>query len=124
MRPTLATVLSPRPWESRLVDAALESGLVRLVGRCYNPADVAHVDVVVVGTETPWLNANRIARWRLQGIAVIGVFPAGDRVAVDLLCRSDVDQLFVENAAALLILRAARDLAGREAFSSLPKVAP
>ncbi|NND03607.1 MAG: hypothetical protein HKN91_12550 [Acidimicrobiia bacterium] len=112
MRPSVASVISPRPWEKRLADAAAESGLVRLVARCYNPGDLpAGVEVIVAGTETPWLNARLIASWRRRGVAVIGVFPAPDRAAVALLCRAEVDQLFVETVDPALILRTARDLA-------------
>ena len=49
----MATVLSPRPREAELVRTAIESGLVRLLARCYNPADVPAADAVVVGSEVP-----------------------------------------------------------------------
>lgn len=90
--------------------AARDSGLVRLVARCYDPADVTGVESVVVGTETPWLSTEIITRWRRKGIVVVGVFPAADRVAIALLCRSQVDQLFVETADPILVLRAVRAL--------------
>lgn len=106
----MATVLSPRLWEARLVAAAVETGLVRLVARCYNPQDVPTVDAIVVGSETPWIRASLIAKWRAGRISVIGIFPQSDRVAIDLFCRSQVDQLFVETAEPALVLRAVRDL--------------
>ena len=126
MRPTVATVLSPRPWEPRFVDTAVDTALVRLVARCYDPVDLPPVDVVIVGTETPWLNARHVARWHAAGITVIGIFPATDRAAVELLCRAGVDQLFAETAEPVLILRAARDLAARRACAqrSNPIAAP
>lgn len=112
MRPSVASVISPRPWEKQLADAAAESGLVRMVGRCYNPEDLPDdVDVIVVGSETPWLSGPIVAAWRRRGAAVIGVFAAPDRAAVALLCRAGVDQLFVETVDPVLILRAARDFA-------------
>ena len=112
MRPSVASVISPRPWERRLVDAAMETGLVRLIARCYNPQDVPQgVNVIVAGTETPWLSPELVTAWRRNGATVIGIFPAPDRAAVAMLCRAGVDQLFTETADPILILRAARDLA-------------
>jgi len=111
MRPSVATVLSPRPWEARLVQCAAETGLVRLMARCYNPGDVPAVDVVVTGSEVSWLSAAVIAQWRRSGLAVVGIFPDGDRPAIGMFCRGGVDQLFAEVADPVVILRAVRDLA-------------
>ena len=111
----MTTVLSPRPWEAELVRTAIESGLVRLLARCYNPSEVATevvvADAVVVGSEVPWLNVAVIEHWRHSGIAVIGVFPLGDRPAIEMFCRAGVDQLFTDIADPLVMLRAVRDLA-------------
>lgn len=115
VRPAIATVLTPRPWEAELVQTAIESGLVRLVARCYNPADVPTVDAVVVGSEAPWLNVAVIERWRETGLAVIGVFPLGDRPAIEMFCRARVDQLFAEVADPMVVLRAVRDVAAASA---------
>jgi len=115
VRPTIATVLSPRPWEAELVRTAIESGLVRLLARCYNPADVPAVDAVVAGSEVPWLNGSVIAQWQRSGLAVIGVFPLGDRPAIEMFCRAGVDQLFADVADPVVMLRAIRDVAAAEA---------
>lgn len=112
MRPRLATVLSPRPWEARIVEEAADTCLVRLVARCYDPGEIPPVDALLVGTETPWLNPAHIATWQRRGIAVVGMFPLGDRAAIAFLCRSFVDQLFVEEAEPLVILRAVCELTG------------
>ncbi len=106
----MATVLSPRPWEAELVRTAIESGLVRLLARCYNPGDVPAADVVVVGSEVPWLNGAVIDRWHRYGLAVIGVFPLGDRPAIEMFCRAGVAQLFADVADPLVVLRAVRDV--------------
>ena len=90
---------------------AIESGLVRLLARCYHPADVPAVDAVVVGSEVPWLNGAVIADWRRSGFAVIGVFPLGDRPAIEMFCRAGVDQLFADVAEPVVVLRAIRDVA-------------
>lgn len=116
MRPSLATVLSPRPWEAELVRTAIESGLVRLVARCYNPVDVPAVDAVVVGSEVPWLSGSVIAQWQRFGLAVIGVFPLGDRPAIEMFCRAGVDQLFTDVADPVVMLRAIRDVVATATF--------
>ena len=112
----MATVLSPRPWEAELVRTAIESGLVRLLARCYNPDDVPAADAVVVGSEVPWLNGAVIDHWRRSGLAVIGVFPLGDRPAIELFCRAGVDQLFGEVADPVVVLRAVRDVVATSAM--------
>lgn len=110
MRPTVATLMTPRPWEAALVQAATDTGLVRLLARCYNPADLPAVDAVVAGSEVPWLSVAAIDQWRRSGIVVVGVFPLGDRPAIEMFCRAGVDQLFGDQADPLVILRALRDL--------------
>ncbi len=110
MRPLVATLMTPRPWEAALVQTAIDTGLVRLVARCYNPADLPSVDAVVAGSEVPWLSVARIEQWSRSGIAVVGVFPLGDRPAIEMFCRANVAQLFSDNADPLTILRAVRDL--------------
>ena len=83
-RPLVATVLSARPWEARLVAVARAAGSIRVVGRLYQPEDLdrlRRVDVVVVGAETPWATPARVKSWRDRGIAVLGVVPDGDRPA-------------------------------------------
>ncbi len=93
-----------------MADAATETGLVRLVARCSEPGEVPTADAIAVGTETPWLSRAAIERWRQEGSVVIGLFPIGDRPAVELLCRSEVDQLFTQAVEPLVVLRAIRDL--------------
>jgi hypothetical protein len=108
----MATVLSPRPWETELVRTAVETGLVRLLARCYNPADVPPADAVVVGSEVPWLNGTIIDHWHRAGLAVIGVFPLGDYPAIEMFCRAGVDQIFADIADPVVVLRAVRDVTG------------
>ncbi len=108
----MATVLSPRPWEAELVRTATDTGLVRLLARCYNPADIPAADVVVAGSEVPWLSVAVIDRWHRAGLAVIGVFPRGDRPAIEMFCRARVDQLFAEVTDPFVVLRAVRAAAG------------
>ncbi len=83
-RPMVATVLSARPWEARLVAMARAAGSIRVVGRLYQPEDLERlrrVDVLVVGAETTWATPARVRSWCDRGIAVLGVVPDGDRPA-------------------------------------------
>ena len=93
-RPRVATVLSAREWEPRLVDAARRDPQIRIVRRAYEPQDLdrsAPLDAVVVGSETAWITSARIHSLRKTGIRVIGVYPEGDRPGRDLLHRGGVD---------------------------------
>jgi hypothetical protein len=90
----VATVLSAREWESRLVAAARATAAIRLVLRAYLPDEVlergADLDVVVVGSETPWASAVRLRSWSRAGLLVVGVHPAGDRPASVRLAEADL----------------------------------
>ena len=93
-RPRVATVLSAREWEPRLVDAARRDPQIRIVRRAYEPQDLdrsAPLDAVVVGSETAWITSARIHSLRKTGIKVIGIYPQGDRPGRDLLHRGGVD---------------------------------
>ncbi len=74
-------MLTVRPWEPELVDAARTSGLARIVGRCADTESLdraaALSDAVFIGTDTPWLTKERIESL-LQHSHVIGVVE-GDR---------------------------------------------
>lgn len=111
MRPTVATVLSPRPWEGRLVEAAAATGLVRVVARCFESSDLPDVDAIVAGSEAPWLGVTTLRFWKRQGIVVVGMFPLGDRPAIELFCRANVDQLYADVTDPLIVLRAIREMA-------------
>lgn len=93
MRPTIATAAGSI-WEMDLARAAQETGLVRVVGRCTDPAAVVplidHVDALVVEAETPWL-----AEVDLPSIAqrtlVVGV--AADEPGARRLRRNGVSEI-------------------------------
>ncbi len=85
----VATVLSAREWEARLVAAARDSAVVRLVLRAYLPEEVSRradgIDVVVAGSETPWVTPARLAAWHRLGMRIVGIHPRGDRPAAERL---------------------------------------
>lgn len=125
----VATVLSAREWESRLVAAARSSAGVRLVLRAFLPDEVlgraTDLDVVIVGAETPWATAARLTSWSRSGLRVVGVHPAGDRPAAERLRAAGADLVLSDDLPAEAILREVRLLepaAGR-AEPSHPLVA-
>jgi len=91
----VATVLSAREWEARLVAAARDSAAVKLVLRAYLPDEVTQradaIDVVVAGAETPWVTPTRIASWRRLGIRVVGVPSRADSPAVERFSAGGAD---------------------------------
>lgn len=108
----VATVLSAREWESRLVAAARSSATVRLVLRAFLPGEVSEqtesLDVVVVGSETPWATTARLMAWRRDGLRVVGVHPVGDRPAADRLRAAEVDLVLPDDLGAEGMLREIR----------------
>jgi MinD-like ATPase involved in chromosome partitioning or flagellar assembly len=108
----VATVLSAREWESRLVAAARSSATVRLVLRAFLPGEVSEqtesLDIVVVGSETPWATTARLMAWRRDGLRVVGVHPVGDRPAADRLRAAEVDLVLPDDLGAEGMLREIR----------------
>ena len=108
----VATVLSAREWESRLVAASRDSAAVRLVLRAFLPDEVldrsGDLDVVVVGSETPWASAARLAAWMRGGLRVVGIHPVGDRPAADRLGSAGVDLVLPDDLSADAMLREIR----------------
>jgi MinD-like ATPase involved in chromosome partitioning or flagellar assembly len=110
----VATVLSARDWEARLVAGARASASVRLVLRAFRPEEVAEgavaLDVVVVGSETPWATPARIGSWLRLGLRVVGVHPVGDRPAVERFRGCGVDLTLSDDLDAEAMLREIRML--------------
>ncbi len=100
MRPSVATVLSPREWERALVEAARRTAAVRIVGRAYEPEDLHRmgpIDIVVVGTETAWLSAPLLRAWRSRGWSVVGVHTGPDSPGRKLLERGAAEMIVDES---------------------------
>lgn len=114
MTPRVATVLSAREWESDLVSLARETALIRLVLRAYQPDDIdrgrADIDVVVAGAETAWVTPAQIATWRRDGLRVVGIYPAGDLPARDLLDAGGTHELLPDDTPTTGVLQAIRFL--------------
>ncbi len=111
----VATVLSARPWEARLVAMARAAGSIRVVGRLYQPEDLdrlRQVDVLVVGAETSWATPARVRSWRNRGIAVLGVVPEGDMPAAARFTASGA-MVTLEQAPLQSLLAAIRIAASR-----------
>jgi MinD-like ATPase involved in chromosome partitioning or flagellar assembly len=97
----VATVLSAREWEARLVAAARDSAAIKLVLRAYLPDEVTQradvIDVVVAGAETPWVTPTRIAAWRRLGIRVVGVRSRADSPAAERFSAGGADLILDED---------------------------
>jgi MinD-like ATPase involved in chromosome partitioning or flagellar assembly len=110
----VATVLSARDWEARLVAGARSSASVRLVLRAFRPEEVAEraasLDVVVVGSETPWATPARIASWLRLGLRVVGIHPVGDRPAAERFRSCGVDLALADDLESEAMLREIRML--------------
>ncbi len=108
----VATVLSAREWEARLVAAARESAAVKLVLRAYLPEEVTRradsIDVVVAGAETSWVTSTRVAAWRRLGIRVVGVHARADRPAVERLSAGGADLILEDDIDAEQLVREIR----------------
>jgi hypothetical protein len=119
MRPRLATVISPAPWERDLVAAARLGGMARVVGRGRTAADVETMlpglDVLVVGGETPWLTPGMAADWS-ERVAVIGMW--ADPPARDMLAACQA--AFGHDAAPARILAAAVSLSAEQPAARQP----
>ena len=108
----VATVLSAREWETRLVAAARDTAAVRMVLRAFLPDEVlekaADLDVVVVGSETPWASSARLAAWVRAGIRVVGMHPVGDRPAAERLASAGAHLVLADDLPAETVLREIR----------------
>jgi len=108
----VATVLSAREWEARLVSAARATATVRLVLRAFLPSEVSdhadELDAVIVGSETPWATPARLSSWRRLGVRVVGIHPVGDRPAEARLRSSHADLVLSDDLPADTILREIR----------------
>jgi len=93
IRATVATVLSGRAWEPRLVATARQTGRLRVAGRAYSPEDLGRfgsIDCVIVGSETAWLSKELIHSWQRRGCRVVGLHRVGDRPGASLLADADL----------------------------------
>lgn len=111
----VATVLSAREWEPRLVAHARDSASVRIVVRAYQPQDIdrhaSELDVVVVGGEVSWATPAHVASWKQHGLGVIGVIPAGDAPAGRVLELGGADEIVPDTIDPTALVQAIRFVA-------------
>jgi len=110
VRPRVATVLTARPWEANLVEAARATAFVRVVTRAYSSADLDPygLDAVVAGAETSWVSPAQIAAWKRSGCRVLGVFPSGDEPARRLLAMGGADEVLPDSTSTADLLASLR----------------
>lgn len=113
----VATVLSAKDWEPRLVSHARETAELRIVLRAFQPDEIeersGEIDIVVAGAEVSWVTPAQIAAWRHMGLNVLGVYAVGDRPAAALLESAGVDELVSDDTDAEGLVSAVRFLAPR-----------
>ena len=111
----VATVLSAREWEPGLVAHARDTAALRIVLRAYQPSDIearaSEIDVVVAGGEVSWVTPRQVATWRRLGFGVIGVHPAGDVPASQLLERGGASEVVPDSIDVLALVQAIRFVA-------------
>lgn len=113
----VATVLSARDWEPNLVAHAHETAAIRIVLRAFQPSDLesraADIDVVVASGDVSWVTSRQVTTWKRLGLGVVGVFPAGDRPAADMLTRGGANEVVPDGIDAESLVQAIRFVAPR-----------
>ncbi len=113
----VATVLSAREWEPKLVAHAHETATIRIVLRAFQPSDLetraADIDVVVASGDVSWVTPRQITTWKRLGLGVVGVFPAGDQPAADLLTRGGANEVVPDVIEPEALVQAIRFVAPR-----------
>ncbi len=119
----VATVLSAREWEPALVAHAHETATIRVVLRAFQPSDIEtradEIDVVVAGGEVAWVTERQISIWRRLGLGVVGVFPAGDQPAQDVLVRGGANEVVPDTIDADPLVQTIRFVAPRGPFEKI-----
>ncbi len=117
----VATILSSRDWEPNLVSHARDSVAVRIVVRAFQPRDIEDridgIDVVVAGGEVSWVTPAHIRAWKASGVGVLGVVPAGDAPARDLLLAGGSDDVVPDTIDVSALVQAIRFVAPESAVS-------
>jgi len=115
----VATVLSARDWEPRLVAHARDTAAIRIVLRAFQPRDIeAHVgeiDVIVAGGEVAWVTPHQISAWTRLGCTVIGIHPPGDTPAASLLELGGAVEVLPDDVEMPALVQAIRFVAPSEA---------
>ena len=113
----VATVLSAREWEPNLVAHAHETASIRIVLRAFQPSDLesraADIDVVVASGDVSWVTPRQVTTWKRLGLGVVGVFPAGDQPAADLLKQGGANEVVPDVIDAESLVQAIRFVAPR-----------
>jgi Flp pilus assembly CpaE family ATPase len=113
----VATVLSAREWEPNLVAHAHETASIRIVLRAFQPSDLetraADIDVVVASGDVSWVTPRQVTTWKRLGLGVVGVFPAGDQPAADLLTHGGANEVVPDTLDSESLVQAIRFVAPR-----------
>ena len=115
MTPGLLTAGNGQTWENELVAALDRPGsAMSVVRRCVDVADVltaattGQAAVVVLSAELRRLDTEAVQRLRASGVAVVGIYPAGDERVMARLERIGISDLVANDAGPDALLAAAR----------------
>ena len=115
MNPGLLTAGNGKGWENDLVAALDRPGAaMTVIRRCVDIADVLAVattgqaSVVVLSAELRRLDTDAVQRLGASGVAIVGVYPAGDERMVGRWERIGLTHLLADDVGAPALLAAAR----------------
>lgn len=116
MNPGLLTAGNGQSWENELVTALDRPGsAMTVVRRCVDVADVltaattGQASVVVLSAELRRLDTDAVQRLVAAGVAVVGIYPAGDERVMGRLERIGITHLMAHDAGPEAVLAAARN---------------
>src|ERR1700712_5481655 len=114
MNPGLLTAGNGKGWENDLVAALDRPGApMTVIRRCVDVADVltaattGQASVVVLSAELRRLDTDAVQRLGASGVAIVGVYPAGDEHMVGRWERIGLTHLLADDAGAPALLAAA-----------------
>ena len=108
----VATVLTARDWEPRLVAHARETAAVRIVVRAFRPHDIDdhldEIDVIVTSGDVSWVTPSHLQGWHDEGVGIVGLAIPGDDPAVRMLELGGVDEILPEHIDPRALVQAIR----------------
>ena len=122
MNPGLLTAGNGQSWENELVAALDRPGsAMTVVRRCVDVADVltaattGQASVAVLSGELRRLDTDAVQRLAAAGVAVVGIYPAGEERVMGRLERIGITNLVADDAGSDAVLTAARSALAEQA---------
>ena len=122
MNPGLLTAGNGQSWENELVAALDRPGsAMTVIRRCVDVADVltaattGQASVAVLSAELRRLDTDAVQRLAAAGVAVVGIYPAGEERMMGRLERIGITNLVAHDAGSDAVLTAARSALAEQA---------